>query len=154
MHEKSPTIDRLAVHLETSQHITPTQGEASELLQHTRQTHATLTAWFKLKKGTHTGGPDGPACSLAQGLTSENPPYHSTWQNQTHGGCWLPRKAAFAADRAIGRTPRRTTGIMWPNLSLPDPPPCAEHQVVGRLLGSGWASCRRLATIMRSQEPG
>ncbi|XP_070555422.1 uncharacterized protein [Ptychodera flava] len=91
LHDRSPAIQRLAVHLPGKEKVFYREGRAAEAIQHSKVT--TLTAWFKANS----------EISDARLIPYHNFPEHFTWNATT---CeWKPRKKGLAIGRLYQANP-------------------------------------------------
>ena len=91
LHNRSPAIQRLSVHLEGQHQVIFREGHAAEALSNAKDT--TLMAWFK----TNQHSPE------ARKLLYTNFPEKYTWDQQRR--LWKPRKAGTAVGRMSTASP-------------------------------------------------
>ena len=85
LHDRSPSIQRLAVHLPGQQQIIYKEGSAQTALE--RLKHTTLTAWFEINKHL----------SEARHVLYHMFPEHFTWNSTS--AQWSPRKSGHSIGR-------------------------------------------------------
>ena len=85
LHDNSPAIQRLQLHLENQQQVIFKEGHAEESLENTKDTH--LMAWFKINQKD----------PKARSVLYTNFPEYYTWHPQSAE--WRPRKSG----NTIGR---------------------------------------------------
>ncbi len=94
LHDRSPAVVRLQIHL-PGRHMVTFRPEESveEVMERARDEKTTLTAFF------HANNADGPTGELARSLTYQDFPKHFVWNSQKRE--WSVRRSGFG--NTIGR---------------------------------------------------
>ena len=91
LHDRSPAVQRLAVHLPEQQSVIYREGKAEKALHEMK--HTTLTAWFKINAESNE----------ARSTSYHLFPEHFTWDST--GGKWKQRKAGNVIGRMYQANP-------------------------------------------------
>ena len=113
LHDRSPAVQRLAVHLPNQQTVVYKEGKAEEALDEMKKT--TLLAWFKINK----------ECPEARSVPYHIFPEQFTWNSTA--GKWKARKAGHVIGRLYQANPAEGERF-YLRLLLHHTPGCTSYQ--------------------------
>ena len=118
LHDRSPAVQRLAVHLQGQQTVIYNEGKAEEALDKIKNT--TLSAWFEINS----------ECDEARSIPYHLFPEHFTWN--TTAGKWKPRKCGNAIGRLYQANPSEGERF-YLRLLLHHTPGCTSYEDIRTL---------------------
>lgn len=118
LHDRSPAVQRLALHLQGQQTVIYKEGKAEEALDNIK--NSTLTAWFRINSES----------SEARSIPYHLFPEHFTWNTST--GKWKPRKSGNAIGRLYQANPSEGERF-YLRLLLHHTPGCTSYEDIRTL---------------------